>query len=341
MNRLKIITMILSIVTAIMVAVCLKYTVLQIEQITSPPYLLKSEKTISYNVFENEGSIAEKKDIAFLLDYMEQLIKEYKLLLIAENIDNFGIGVYDPYHYFKYSSGANPFHTSNGDEGLLFVDSYYYHKYGEESTLESLGGKKIKVIGYIDPRDDLWDDSKELVYNYFFGPFICGKFLISAVDENCDMDFIKNKIRFAYQRANFSIEDMNSYQYTKWEIIKKMASNNVYGICIFIMIGMFINLFILYLKGIKKIRKLLRISIWLGAQTNAVMNNLLTKIIPYILVGNLIGSLSYFFIFRGTELCLNFNHLLASTLINSIVNILLLSSAVFIEIKIVMRGDLR
>lgn len=339
MKTSKIIILVLAIVTALIVMLSFKYTSIQIDANSSPPYSLSSS-TVKYKIYESGSIAVSDQERNNLLNELQMIIEDNDLVFISDNKDNMGLGIYDPGEfYLEYVGNKYPFGKAKSNDILLSESSFYNRDTDDANIVESLGGQLLNVIDLYDTNNPLYSLDKEYIYSYFYEPTIMGSFYISHVSPLIINEVFINEIIPAYEKANYIIQTESKYNLKPKDIFSAIISNSIYMMAMVILVFVFINLLLFYINTLYRLNKLIKIHVLFGATRSMIIGTINKKLLPSIIVGSFIGVFCYWMIFRTTRLEADMILMLVSFFVNTIVSLLLLIISGIMSFKsIIQKG---
>ncbi len=342
MRNLKIIVLLLAVVTALIVTVSVNYTSIQIDINTNPPYSLSSH-TVKYGIYESGNIEVSDQNRMDLLDELQRIIEENDLVFISDNVDNMGLGIYDPSEYYlEHVASPYPFGKAKSNDIMLAEESFYNRDTNDTNSVESLGGQLLNVIGLYDTENPLYSLDKEYIYSYFYEPAMGGMFYISHVNPLILNEAFINEIIPAYEKANYIIQTELKYDLEPKDVFLTMSRNSIYMMAMAILVFVFINLLLFYINSLNRLSKLIKIHVLFGATRARVIGTISKKLLPAIISGSFMGVFCYWLIFGTTRLEADIMIMLISFFINIIVSLILLSVSGIVSFKLcVQKGGFK
>ena len=303
MRKLKSTFFLFNFIITIVVVTCFTYTKIQLNNITTPPYKL-STNTICITINKN----VQKSSMTSLSQVIEDfhvVLNNNKILLISENIDSYGLGVFDPdgyYDTYELISGKQFNHNS---KGVLVKDKSYTYKSAKNNKIVSNNGKNLPVIGVYDNSYPLFDINKEYIYDFFDDPALCGYYYIDHSNKEKLENVLRNEIIPLMNDGSYDVSVEKTYSKSLTSIISKLITNSVYVISLLIILFLYINLFINYSNNLSKLKKIINIHLVLGG-TRLLLTRYISKYyISSIIVGSICGGLFYAIVFHRSKLTLS------------------------------------
>ncbi|QNU66437.1 hypothetical protein EHE19_016460 [Ruminiclostridium herbifermentans] len=321
MRKLKSTFFIFNFIITIVFVTCFTYTKIQLNNITTPPYKL-STNTICITINENVQKTS-RTSLPQVLEELQVVLNDNKVLLISENINSYGLGVFDPngyYETYKLISGNQFNHNS---KGVLVRDKSYTYKSVKNNEIVSNNGKIIPVIGVYDNSYPLFDINKEYIYNFFDDPALSGYCYLDHPNKVKLENILRNEIIPLLNDGGYDVGVDKTYTTSLTSIISKLITNSVYVISLLIILFLYINLFINYNNNLSKLKKVINVHMVLGG-TRLLLTRYITKYyISSIIVGSICGGLFYAIVFNRSKLTLSLVTIFLCILINIIISYIL------------------
>lgn len=331
MNKSKIVFMILNIVISVVLSLCFVYTKAQIDINTRPPYGL-STNSIKFSIFIDGNTIIDENTESEVISKLHSILKDNGIVLISDNIDNPGLGVYDPKKYFSSYNlmEGHYFDKDNNNSALIKTDSYIYSNLDVNDTFESVNNQTFSVAGIYNDSYPLYDVKKEYVYNFFYNPSLFSYYYIDNGDRMLLDNTLNKEIIPLFEKNHYIIQIESRYDNSFKSISRALLANSIYFLSIVVMLFMYINLFFCYIGTTQRWIKVMNIHSMLGATRIKLTHYISNNFIMSITLGSIIGGFLYYFIFYNSLLVIPRSLLLISIVINVIISYILLVMSVFI-----------
>ena len=317
---------ILNIFITIVLSLCFVYTKIQIELTSKPAYGLSvNSKEIS--IFSGGyKSNTEGKDLHVISD-LYKILSYNKILLVSENIDNPGLGVFDPNGNYDFSN----FDKANYNKVIVKKNSYTSKITSIDNTFKSIGNNIFNIIGTYDEEYPLYNKDKEYIYNFFDEPSLNGYYYIDHKNQVLLNKILLSEIVPLLEKYHYIVNIEEGFGDSPKVIIRNLFSNSIYVLTIFVLFFMYINLFLNYINISKRLKKTMNIHLMLGGTRIKLIQYITKSFFMSIVFGSSIGGLLYYIIFYSSQLKISIFLLVFSFISNITISYILIVSAVFLK----------
>lgn len=326
MSKMKKHFIIFNIFLTMVLSLCFIYTKIQIDLISKPVYEL-SINSKRFSIFKNGINNYSKINDLNLIKGLYNILADNKILLVSENIDNPGLGVFDPNGNYDFSN----FDKANYNKAIVRKNSYTSRIISSANTFESIGNNIFNVIGTYDEEYPLYNKDKEYIYNFFDEPSLNGYYYIDHKDQILLDQILLSKIVPLLENYYYIVDFEEGFGNSPKKIIRNLFSNSIYVVTIFVLFFMYINLFLNYIRISKRLKKTMNIHLMLGGTRIKLVKHISDSFFMSIVLGSSIGGLGYYILFHRSQLKISILLLACSLITNVFISYILIGSAVFLN----------
>lgn len=260
-------------------------------------------------------------EVQSMLNEMYTILQHNGILLIFNNFDSLGTGLYDPMGYYAYASlySGDYFDPDDFSQNTSWVliksDSSAHHMLNQGSTI--LDGVLRPVKGIYDNNHPLYSDHCEYIFNFFSATDIRGRYYVQGIDTDCmeqivvllqDNGYIINFIDTENKPGSMLLGMFTG-------ILPVMAAGMVF---------IYFNYFLLYLNILSRYKRVFMIHLWFGATNMRILVQLVAGNALPIISGSLLATILPIWLFRFSDFELSFLQLFVSIMANSMFSLLIL-----------------
>jgi len=331
MKKNKLIFLLLNMILSAVLSICLVYTDLQIDINKNPPYAL-SDHAISISIFQNSQEIITEENKDRVIKALFEILNREKIKMISNNIDNMGLGVYDP--------NGNYFEENSNNSVIVRAGSYTEKVYIEDKQFMSLGDQIFTISGIYDEKYPLYTTNKEYVYSFFDEPYLMGDFYFDQNQSGRLKAVLTNEIIPLLEDNHYYVTLEKDYGESsgRSDVFRAMATNSLYVFSMLMLLFMYINLFVYYFAISERMKKMYHIHFMVGGTERKIVRYFSNAYFSSILTGSVIGALTCRVIFEGTLYAIDGLHMIFVILFNMTISMLLFKAAVWLSNRKLNKG---
>ena len=332
MRKSKIIFSVLNIIISMVLSLSFVYTKAQVDINTKPPYEL-STNSVKFSIFTDGVTYLDKNTELKAINEFYSILEDKGIILISDNIDNPGLGIYDPKGYYTSNNlvEGNYLDKTNSNTALIKSDSYIYNNLNVNNTFVSVSNQTFSAVGIYNENYPLYNAEKEYVYNFFYDPSLFSYYYIDHKDKLLLNNTLFNEIIPLLKKYNYIVQIESSFDNSFKLILMSLLSNSIYFLSMIVMLFMYINLFLCYISTTQRWQKLMNIHFMLGATRLKLTQYISGDFLMSIIFGSIIGGLIYYIIFHDSLLVIPLSLLRISVIVNVIISYILFMISVFLK----------
>lgn len=341
MKKEKLFICILNTIISIALTLSIVYTAIQIKVHTIPPYALSSN-TLSFSVIKNMYSQQPTLDELELIKQIHNIMSDNNIMLIHDDINNLGLGIYDPEDYYaKFNLVNGEYSLKYNQKNCLLNEESYKYLPINNTHLITPNQNELTISGVYDSDYPLYQVEKSYIYNFFNEPSLEGYFYIDHIDRKHLENTYYDKVYPLLTQNGYIVELYMDYNNSSLDILRSLSANPTYLMSLLLVLYSFINLCLFYFNISTKIKEVIKIHIRLGGTLFYTTKIISLKLFNSILFGGLIGTLIYGLIFNNSNLKLSFGIAIFSIILNSLLSWSLFFGVFLLRVKLYLpqKGD--